>query len=355
MPESHILTETFHGVGVITFNREEKQNALTLEMIRIIDKTLRAWASDNSIHMVMVRNKGQDFCTGADLEAFNAAFDDRDMASTRDYYREEYILNRLIYHYPKPYLSLLNGWVRSDGVGLSLFGSTRVANENTRLVLSETDIGFIVDGGATYFLSRFPGYAGWYAGLSGTHIQAADALYLGAATHYISARRTEELQNAIFAANFTPGKVAEQLEALLKGMHVDPGASEIQQQQKDIDHCFGQSSIEAIMYALAEGESDWHQKTLKRLMAASPTSLKITHKLIKAGRRLTFDEALQLEFRVSQYVMRQADFREGIRAHIIEGDHKPRWSPDIPEAVSTALIDSFFEPLPEGELKLDIS
>jgi enoyl-CoA hydratase len=52
------------------------------------------------------------------------------------------------------------------------------------------------------------------------------------------------------------------------------------------------------------------------------------------------------EYRISHHVIRQPDFVEGVRAVIIDKDKAPRWNPATPEAVTDALVDSLFAPLP---------
>lgn len=300
--------------------------------------------------MVVVRNRGDFFCTGADMQALLPEIDKADGGMSHDYFREEYALNRLIFHYPKPYISLLNGWVRGDGIGLSLFGSIRVASDKTQVVMSETDLGFIADGGATYFLSRFLGRTGWYVGLSGAVLSPTDAVYVGIATHYVGADRILKLEEQLLAGGFSAQNTAAELAEILKVYQQPASGSHVEAARAEIDRCFAGQTIEEILYALSEGTSEWHKATLGRMLRASPTSLKATLRLIQAGRRLDFDTALMLEFRVSQYMLHEHDLKEGIRSHLVAGDHKPRWVPDLPEAVSTAKIDRFFEPRPEGEL-----
>ena len=66
----------------------------------------------------------------------------------------EYKLNLAIYNYPKPYLSIWKGVVMGGGVGLSIYGNTRIATEKSRFAMPETGIGFFPDVGGSYFLSR---------------------------------------------------------------------------------------------------------------------------------------------------------------------------------------------------------
>lgn len=349
-----ILIQTVNGLGCITLNRPARKNALTLETIRTIDATLEAWKNDDKINLVLFRAEGDAFCSGADMEMLYPELENHHSDLTKDYFREEYILNRHIHLYPKPVISLINGAASGDGIGLALFGSHRIITENARFSLSETDMGFIADGGATYFLSRFPGRSGWYVGLTGLELSAGDAMYTGLGTHYVPNPKAKALEEQLRAGGFSKNAKAE-LDEILKPYTSAAPASTLQQYQAHIDYCFVFSTVEEVMYQLAEGGTDWHRQALDAMKKHSPTSLKVTHRLIKAGRRMEFDEALQLEYRISQHMIRHPDFHEGVRAHIIEKDHAPKWLPDMPEAVSTARVDQFFEPLPEGELRLKLA
>ncbi len=346
-------TESKNGVGLITLGGEDAHVYLTLNIIRQIDLALREWEVDNAIRMVVLRSTGSVFCAGADMNDLYEAIcrgEGRDPL-TRDYFRENYIMNYRIFQFSKPFVSLINAPLLGDGLGLALYGSHRIVTERVRLAVPETEIGFIPDAGATYFLSRFPGVIGRYIGLTGAHMHATDAVYVGLATHYITAERLHQLEENLLAGGFTD-KVQQELEEIIAPYKQVPEESPLKRGQAEINRCFNHSHLEDIMYHLAEGASDWHRQTLGALKAASPTALKATLRLLKAGRRLSFEEALQLEYRVSQYILTHPDFREGIRAHIVERDHQPHWYPDVPEAVSTPSIDRFFEPLPEGELRL---
>lgn len=351
--EKMVVTDIKNGIGLITLNRASSGNALTLEMIRSIDLAMEEWAKNPDVKIVLVQSEGDSFCSGADMRVIYDTLDDVDNDLRKDYFREEYILNRHIFHFPKPFVSVINGQMKGDGVGLAVFGSHRIASDKTRLTMSETDIGFIVDGGATYQLSRMPGATGMYIGLTGVELDAADALYTGIATHYIAPDKLKAVEEHLTAGGFSDN-AKQELDEILKPYNKNPGTSQLEAQKSYIDQCFDRTSVEEILYQLAEGETDWHKAVLQALILRSPTCLKVAQRLIRAGRRLPFDEALQLEYRVAQHVMQHHDFREGIRAHIIDEDHKTQWLPDIPEAVSTRALDRFFEPLPEGELRLKI-
>ena len=68
--------------------------------------------------------------------------------------------------------------------------------------MPETGIGLFPDVGGGYFLPRCPGETGTYLGLVGARLKAADALYVGAATHLVESAGVEELVAALAGADF---------------------------------------------------------------------------------------------------------------------------------------------------------
>ncbi len=89
------------------------------------------------------------------------------------------------------------------------------------------------------------------------------------------------------------------------------------------------------------------------MLTKSPTSLKITlHQLI-IGRRFAIEEALALEYRLTQHVMAGHDFYEGVRAVVIDKDQQPRWQPATLAEVDDTMVERYFAPLGAQELRFD--
>src|SRR5262245_14236216 len=129
MTSDELRCETRGALGLITLTRPKALNALTLGMIRVMDPQMRAWAADPAIGAVLIRGDGdRAFCAGGDVRAvWDAGMATRrgegDTGMTRDFFREEYRLNRLIKRYPKPYVALIDGITMGGGVGLSVHGT----------------------------------------------------------------------------------------------------------------------------------------------------------------------------------------------------------------------------------------
>jgi enoyl-CoA hydratase len=346
----------------LTINRPQALNALTLDNYRRFEPALRAWAADPSVHAVVVRGAGnRAFCAGGDVravyEAGRGIGGDPDLPAV--FFREEYQLIRQIHRFPKPYIAIIDGITMGGGAGISVNGSYRVATERTLFAMPETGIGLFPDVGATRFLNRCPGQVGRYLGLTGARLATADVLYCGFATHAVEHDQIETLLGDLARASWRTGDEHVLTTTILARFAVDPGAAPLAALQPAIDRCFAPDSVEAIFDALAveaAGESAyaaWAEETRTALLTKSPTSLKITLRQLTIGRAYDLDAALALEYRLTQHVMAGHDFYEGIRAMLIDRDRKPQWRPATLAGVSDSIVDEYFAPIGDRELRFD--
>lgn len=345
--ESEILFEQKGGMGIITLNRPQALNALTLGMIREMNPQLAAWAKDPAIRAVVIRGAGgRAFCSGGDVKSVALAVKENpDAPLARDFFREEYTLNHRIYSFPKPYISLIDGIVMGGGKGLSAHGSHRVVTENTLFAMPETNIGFFPDVGGGYFLPRCPGQTGIYLALTAKRIKAADTAYIGFATHFVPAEKMAALCEALFADR--------DVDAVLNRFaQAAEGVSEIAPHREKIDAVFSADRIEDIVLRLQKDQSPWAEETLAALRGMSPTSLKIALKQIRLGSKMPFAEVMAMEYRLSQACVRHHDFYEGIRAALIDKDRQPKWVPESVDDVPDSVIDGYFQSLGDRELVL---
>lgn len=334
-----ILFDEVDEIGRVTLNRPRALNALTHDMVRALDAKLAAWAEDKTIAKVVIEGAGdRAFCAGGDIRHLHAIMTRGDASMIDVFYRDEYSLNYRIHTYPKPYVALIDGVVMGGGVGVSIHGCHRVVTERALFAMPETGIGFFPDVGGAWFLPRMPGEIGMYLGLTGSRLGPADALYCGVATHYVPRDRLAEVVSGAL----------DNLDA----MAADPGPAPLAGRRAAIDRCFRGASLEAIFRALEAEDDDWAGQTLAMLAAKSPTSLKVTYRLLRRAAGLSFAEAMVLEFRLSQRFCADPNFREGVRAAVIDKDRSPKWRPPTLAEVSESDIDAYFAPLAGGDLLL---
>lgn len=334
--------------GLLTLNRPRALNALTLGMIRTLEKQYVKWAETPRIYgIVLDAVPGRAFCGGGDIRALTeGAIGDPETAL--QFFREEYQHNWTLERFTKPNVSLIDGIVMGGGVGISLYGTHRVAGENMVFAMPETGIGFFPDIGGGWFLSRFPGETGMYLGLTGASVGRADAYYLGVATHCVDAERFDTIRNGMIEG--------DPIDPLLDSLHKHPGAGDLAGLQPVIDRIFGADSVEAILARL-DGEvgphTDWARHAAATIRQRAPLALKVTHRLIREARRKeSLKDELVVEYRLVKRILFQPDLREGVRSQIIDKDRSPKWRPSTLAEVSDDMVDACFQPLGEDELRL---
>ena len=129
-----------------------------------------------------------------------------------------------------------------SGVGISLYGTHRVAGERYRFAMPETGIGLFPDDGVAWAFARLPDEVGMYLALTGRSAGRADAYRLGLVTHCLPAGHFAEVLGAL--------QEAEPVDPVLDARHVHPGHAEQEALQPAIARCFGGDSVEAIIAAL---------------------------------------------------------------------------------------------------------
>lgn len=354
---THILFDRLSGkqgeIGLITLNRPEALNALSHEMICSLDHQLSLWQQDPLIITVVIRSSSKKaFCAGGDIRQLHQRSYQQNGA-INDFFWDEYRLNRRIFHYPKPYIALLDGITMGGGVGISLHGSHPVASENLIFSMPETSIGFFPDVGASYLLSRCPGKLGIYLALIGTRLHLIDSYYCGIIKYHVTSDRHEALLSTLLNTSFSepPNRIVD---GIINSFKQDPPQnSTLKDHREIIDRCFSQNTLEKIQSALLNTPHAWALKVANLLTEISPTSLKITLRLIQQARKLNFDDCLRMEYRLVNRVIMKHDFYEGIRALLIDKNNQPNWQPktliDIPESQ----VDTYFAPLPNQELQFN--
>lgn len=346
------------ALGIITLNRPKALNTLSLAMYREMDPKLLEWGRDPLVRAILVRGAGdRAFCAGGDVRAIYDARAHPGGAAgdyKADFFREEYRLIERVHRSPKPYVALMDGIAMGGGMGVSVNGSHRVATERSLCAMPEVHIGLFPDVGATRYLNLCPGRTGLYLALTGARVRAADMLYVGFATHHVRHERLATLIEALAAIDWRAGEEGAQIDAVLAGFHEDPGEAPLAARRTEIDRCFGGASVEAILDALGKEASDWARETRATIERGSPISLKITFRQMKLGEAgVDIEQALALEYRMTQHVMAAHDFFEGIRALLVDKDQKPRWEPASLGEVSEADVARYFESLGERELTFD--
>ena len=351
MSDAELVCEQSGGWGIITLNRPKALNALTHAMVRDMRAALDAWAADDTIKAVLVRGaEDRAFCAGGDIRWLHDAARDH-VEQAHAFFRDEYTNNATIFHFPKPYIALIDGIVMGGGVGVSLHGTFRVAGDRTMFAMPETGIGLFPDVGGGYFMPRMSANAGLYFALTGARAKAGDCLETGLATHYVPSDQQEEMVAALMEITFS-GDAPNQIETILDSFSTRPENAPIADNRQAIEQLFEMpDSIEALLERLKKAGTPFANETLDTLSTMSPTSLKITLEQMRRGADLEFDDVMVMEFRIVSRVMTAHDFFEGVRALIIDKDKSPKWAPASVDEITSEDVAAYFEPI-KNELQL---
>ncbi len=339
-----VLFEVRGRIGLITLNRPAALNALNLGMCHAILPKLRLWAEDAAISAVVIQGAGEKaFCAGGDIIGLYHA-GKSGSADFEKFFHDEYRLNYAIATFPKPYIALMDGITMGGGVGLSVHGRYRVASERFMFAMPETGIGLIPDVGGTFMLSRLPGAMGIYLGLTGERLKAPDACALDICTHHIASKNIDSLLNALVAS-------PDDVDDVLADYHEDAGMPPLLEYHAAINEHFSGASVETIMGSLSMGDA-WAVACRDKLFGLSPTSMKLTHRAVRAAASYDIAQCLQQEYRIVCGIKSGHDFFEGVRALLIDKDKKPRWRPAALSDVKDTDVDRYFDMPLGGDLKL---
>ncbi|WP_456696162.1 enoyl-CoA hydratase/isomerase family protein [Aeromicrobium sp. P5_D10] len=164
------------SVAVITFDRPDKLNSLTLAMYEDLSAAFDQVRDDDTIGVaVLTGNGGRAFCVGADLtESIPALSEGRFDISEWDGAHQKH--TRL----HKPVIAAVNGLCLGGGFEIMLSTDLRIAGESAKFALPESGVGVVPAGGTLTRLTRQIPYA-WAMELMllGDTIDAATALRYG--------------------------------------------------------------------------------------------------------------------------------------------------------------------------------
>jgi enoyl-CoA hydratase len=348
--EGDLIARKEGSAGILRLNRPKAINAVTLEMFHDIDKALDAFEADPAVAVILLEGAGErGLCAGGDIRAlWENSKVKGDLGKIL--WRDEYILNARIKKFPKPYVAFMDGIVMGGGVGLSAHSSHRVVTDKTKLAMPEVGLGFFPDVGGTWLLSHSPGEIGTYFGLTGQTMNGPDAIHAGFADAVVPSGKLAALREAL--TKIRPGVTSAEVKALIAGFATGETAGPVAAMQPKIDAWFAYDRMEDIVAALQRDGSELALSTLKMLNEKSPRGMVVTLKLLRLARASrSLEECLVREYRAALEVFASDDFREGVRAAVIDKDRNPKWSPPRIEDVTPAMVAPYFAEIGAHELK----
>jgi enoyl-CoA hydratase/carnithine racemase len=342
-------TASGHRFGIATLNAPASLNSLSLAMVDALHPQLLAWAADPGIAGVMLDGAGEKaLCAGGDLRELYGSMRELGAANNpyaQSFFSREYRLDYLIHTYPKPFLCWGHGIVMGGGIGLMSGASHRVVTPKSRLAMPEIAIGLFPDVGGSWILRHMPGSVGLFLALTGVSINAADALFVGAADFFLPHEAKSGVLAAIGDARWD-GDAAGRLSHLLESLRGDEALppSAVREHFDTIQALIGHDGLSDIAARLdaAQTTDAWLTTAVQGFHKGCPTSAALAFALWQRSKHLSLAEVFRLEFNVAVGACAHPDFPEGIRALLIDKDRQPRWNPAALAQVSDAHVAAHF-------------
>ncbi|MEM0910842.1 MAG: enoyl-CoA hydratase/isomerase family protein [Pseudomonadota bacterium] len=334
----------------ITLNNPNAMNALSLSMIRALQTILDNAEKDDDIHLIFLDAVGDKaFCAGGDIvELYNAlvSVDQAVAEHVLHFFSEEYALDYTIHSYPKPIVAWGNGIVMGGGMGLFSGASFKIVTENTRIAMPELSIGLIPDVGASHFLNHLPPGVGLFLGLTGTRLSAFEALDIGLADTFIQHTYKSNVIASLCQISHVD---ISHLTYLFKALGRDATPSEplLELDQAMLSTLDEQTSVEQaqqwiIHWAAQDLEDPRLEKAALAVKKASPLASKTFFEQLSRGKTLSLQDCFKMELALALACACEGDFKEGIRALLIDKDDNPHWRfTNVDEVPDKIVLDQF--------------
>jgi enoyl-CoA hydratase/carnithine racemase len=350
------------AIGVLELDNPSALNALTYVMIEQLYNQLNEWQQDESIVAVVLHARGERaFCSGGDIQAIYRALENKeqDFDSAFDametFFDLEYRCDHLIHTYPKPIIAWGHGYLMGGGAGVFMGASHRVAETNTRFAMPEIKIGLYPDVGATYFLNQLPKHFALFLGLTACQINATDMKALGL-SQWIAATgsKGQFLEQLADISWKDETDINQKIATLLRSVEVKEPSEGLLLSHSTLIEQLCKGNLPTIVKAISSVEVDdkWFINAQKALSYGSPLSLNITYQQLTQYQNLSLNACFDMEFNLTLRCGLEGDFREGVRALLIDKTNQPNWMYKRVCDVTPHDLVRFFAPIDSADYPL---
>jgi enoyl-CoA hydratase/carnithine racemase len=307
----------------IILNRREKLNALNAEMLKVIKDFLLARDQEKPL---LISGKGEKaFCAGGDVREVSVSCFDNPKAAA-DFFDLEYSVDYLMYQQKNSFF-LGQGIVMGGGLGLTAGVKNRYLFKDSTVAMPECTIGLFPDVGASHFLAKASlRDTAMAVGLFGLRLPSYGALQLGLTDFILNqpSASYESLLEEVRALH--PRKWSAYLGELCE--------KEKKAYFSDEENYFFTKLFSGSLMDVARrikddslSSSPLVQEARLQWEQSCPLSLAVTYYQFILGRKLKIEDNFRFEGKLAQWIATDFNFREGVRAKLIDKDHKPHWQP----------------------------
>ncbi|MGM8891505.1 enoyl-CoA hydratase/isomerase family protein [Psychrobacter sp. 1Y1] len=374
-------TDCGHLIGVMTLNTPKSLNALSVDMCQLLSAQLEQWQDDNQVVALVLKGAGDKaFCAGGDIrKLYDSMSTDAPIPNpyATEFFSYEYRLYRQMHFYPKPLILWGDGIIMGGGMGLMAGCSHRLVTERTRFAMPEVTIGLFPDASGSWFLQRMPAKTGLFLGLTGAMCNGSDALLANLAEYAVASQDYDTVMQRLRQSdwqavdntsssnkchdNSAHSIVSRALAELPVAELPDSKLATYWQPIQQLMNSGGLADIDALLQsdaALAQlnqdfAEDSWMQRAVATYRHGCPVTAALTYALYYKVADLSIEQVLYLETNVAVHCAANPDFKEGVRALLIDKDRSPKWSRSLVDCLSVegqAYIDQHFvNPYSKGE------
>ena len=339
-------TDDGRSIGIITLNNPKALNAQSLDMVKAMMRIFTDWRDDGTVVAIVLRGAGERaLCAGGDIKTLSQATGPSDV---QEFFEHEYGLMQMLYEYPKPILAWGHGVVMGGGLGLLSACSHKAVTSETMMAMPEVSIGLFPDAGGSWFLNRMMGKVGLFLGLTGARFSGVDALHLGLADAYVAPDSYDDVIKALTSANWQ-GDHHGLLNQILAKFHQMPNHdSQILKDFHDINALMNAGSLADVDRALRDyqGNSEFIKSAIENYIKGSDTTKALTWHIYHEVKPCSIAEMFDMERKVAVNCVMRGDFKEGVRALLIDKDKNPQWRytrADMPVGYIDEFLGSLFK------------
>jgi enoyl-CoA hydratase/carnithine racemase len=208
MTTTLVRRELKAGVGVISFNRPDRHNALNDALVDEWEEALRWAIADPAVRCVLLRGEGRSFSSGRDTSELGHR---NEGETDYEFVRRAQAIRLETLDAPKPVVAALRGYTFGGAFETALSADMRIAADDTVMAFPEIEFGLVADTGGTQLLTPLIGPSrAKYLLMTGARIDAATALEWGVVDWVVPAAELDEaaFELATKLAASPPGAVA---------------------------------------------------------------------------------------------------------------------------------------------------
>ncbi len=177
MKEESVLYSREGAIGIITFNRPHRLNAINGDLLDDFIKQLIVAREDEKASTIVMTGTGRSFCAGEDLKETSAGKSFEQWVKETDRLQD---IQRLTLRLNKPLIASINGYALGGGLEFALSADIRIAAEDAKFGFPETGVGLTVTQSGTKLISQIVGLGkAKELVFTGEFINAEEALRIG--------------------------------------------------------------------------------------------------------------------------------------------------------------------------------